>query len=171
MKTAHQFAGELLMGPDLPVFHFDPSRAGMDDEVDTSLAVPVVEVVKACRKAFITIVGDGELRDEPGAFAERVIDCLVSSNCISGKQLERAREYVRRTDAAEEAGLAEQKAKGVKPKTPYSIEHAHKRAAALGAESVTSHQPNPYAWHTQCWVSFEMGRKKMIEANKVEEVK
>ena len=38
MKTSHQLARELLAGPDLPVWHFDPSRAGLDDEIDTSLS-------------------------------------------------------------------------------------------------------------------------------------
>ena len=53
-----------------------------------------------------------------------------------------------------------------KPQTPYSIKHAHDRAAALGAESVTTGEPNRYPLHTQCWISFENGRNKMIEANK-----
>lgn len=43
MKTTHQLARELLALPDLPVFHFDPSRAGCDDERDTSLSVPDVQ--------------------------------------------------------------------------------------------------------------------------------
>jgi hypothetical protein len=42
-KTAHQLALELLAGPDLPIYHFDPSRAGIDDENDTSLSDPVIE--------------------------------------------------------------------------------------------------------------------------------
>jgi hypothetical protein len=44
MKTTHQLAQELLALPNLPVWHFDPSRAGLDDERDTSLSVPTVEV-------------------------------------------------------------------------------------------------------------------------------
>lgn len=43
-KTAHQLARELLAGPDLPIWHFDPSRAGIDDELDTSLSIPEVQV-------------------------------------------------------------------------------------------------------------------------------
>ena len=43
MKTAHQLARELLAGTDLPIYHFDPSRAGIDDDYDTSLSEPVVE--------------------------------------------------------------------------------------------------------------------------------
>lgn len=43
MKTAHQFARELLAGPDLPIWHFDPSRAGLDDDRDTSLSEPEVQ--------------------------------------------------------------------------------------------------------------------------------
>lgn len=40
MKTAHQLARELLTGPDLPIWHFDPSRAGIDSDIDTSLSEP-----------------------------------------------------------------------------------------------------------------------------------
>ena len=43
MKTSHQLARELLAGPDLPIHHFDPSRAGIDDEIDTSLSEPRIE--------------------------------------------------------------------------------------------------------------------------------
>lgn len=43
MKTTHQLARELLALPDLPVFHFDPSRAGLDDENDTSLSEPKLD--------------------------------------------------------------------------------------------------------------------------------
>jgi hypothetical protein len=77
MKTSHQLARELLAGPDLPCWHFDPSRAGLDDEQDTSLSVPDVQVVdpadglsfEAMRDAqesehdlrpFITLSGDTE---------------------------------------------------------------------------------------------------------------
>lgn len=45
MKTAHQLARELLEGPDLPIFHFDPSRAGCDDERDTSISDPEIQEV------------------------------------------------------------------------------------------------------------------------------
>lgn len=44
MKTSHQLARELLSRPDLPVFHFDPSRAGLGDESDTSLSEPKAQV-------------------------------------------------------------------------------------------------------------------------------
>lgn len=44
MITSHALARELLAGPDLPIFHFDPSRAGADPERDSSLSVPDVEV-------------------------------------------------------------------------------------------------------------------------------
>jgi hypothetical protein len=43
MKTSHQFARDLLAGPDLPIFHFDPSRSGLDDERDTGLNEPQVQ--------------------------------------------------------------------------------------------------------------------------------
>lgn len=45
-KTAHQFARELLAGPDLPIFHFDPSFAdACDEESDYTLGTPTAEVV------------------------------------------------------------------------------------------------------------------------------
>lgn len=44
MKTSHELGRELLAGLDLPIYHFDPSRAGLDDERDTSLSNPTVEV-------------------------------------------------------------------------------------------------------------------------------
>ena len=57
MKTSHQLARELLAGPDLPVWHFDPSRAGLDDECDTSLSEPTVYVEHSIPR-FITICGE-----------------------------------------------------------------------------------------------------------------
>lgn len=44
MKTSHELGRELLAGLDLPIYHFDPSRAGLDEERDTSLSEPTVEV-------------------------------------------------------------------------------------------------------------------------------
>lgn len=69
MKTAHQFARELLALPDLPIYHFDPSCAGYDDEDDTGISPPVAEVEEpkpftnddgepAMTDAFICIVGN-----------------------------------------------------------------------------------------------------------------
>lgn len=114
MKTAHQLARELLAGPDLPIWHFDPSRAGMDDERDTSLAEPEVqendaahdmtpdelaawkeEHPEAYTGKFLTIVGDGELGDEPGDFAEKTLDLLVAGGHVSKEKLEEAREILR----------------------------------------------------------------------------
>jgi hypothetical protein len=69
--SAHEFARALLAGPNLPIYHFDPSRAGMDDERDTSVSAPIVEIVEpeadgaGCNGRFITIGGDYELGDEP----------------------------------------------------------------------------------------------------------
>jgi hypothetical protein len=65
MKTSHQLARELLAGPDLPCYHFDPSRAGMDPEMDTSVSDPIVEVVEptkrdGVRRPFITLVGEND---------------------------------------------------------------------------------------------------------------
>lgn len=69
VKTSHEFARELLAGPDLPIFHFDPSCAGCDEEADTSCGTPVVEKVDAepyedpetgetkTSEEFLTIVG------------------------------------------------------------------------------------------------------------------
>jgi len=69
MKTSHQFARELLAGPDLLIYHFDPSCAGYDDEIDTGISPPVAEVEEpkpftddegnpAMTDAFICIVGN-----------------------------------------------------------------------------------------------------------------
>lgn len=79
MKTAHQIAKQLLTGPDLPIFHFDPSRAGTDDERDTSISEPTLHVVsvpptRGQRKGkdFITIEGDTDPFGE--AMSETEID-------------------------------------------------------------------------------------------------
>lgn len=69
MKTAHQLARELLAGPDLPIFHFDPSCAGFDSELDTSTSDPEIQKVDQevysnefnrtkVAPAFLTIVGN-----------------------------------------------------------------------------------------------------------------
>lgn len=41
--TSHELANKLLLGPNLPIFHFDPSKAGQDDDRDTSLSEPAIE--------------------------------------------------------------------------------------------------------------------------------
>jgi hypothetical protein len=65
MKTAHQFARELLAGPDLQIFHFDPSCAGFNPDDDTSISDPRSECVAHVTDEqgnelppFLTIVGD-----------------------------------------------------------------------------------------------------------------
>lgn len=91
MKTSHQLARELLALPDLPCFHFDPSRAGCDDERDTSTSEPRVEVVdvdepelpdvnedgQKILKKFITVNGDqgddGEAMSDTEAEARRLL--------------------------------------------------------------------------------------------------
>lgn len=100
MKTTHALARELLAQPDIACFHFDPSRAGMDDERDTSVSEPRVELVTAkesgAKQDFVIVHGDGgKPRDEPGAFAECVIDVLVGGGVVSKEKLEQAREIVR----------------------------------------------------------------------------
>lgn len=64
-KTSHQLARELLAGPDLIIWHFDPSRAGLAYEIDTSLSVP--EIQKNDSREGLT---DEEVEDykEEGAF-------------------------------------------------------------------------------------------------------
>ena len=91
MKTAHQLARELFAGPDLPIYHFDPSRAGTDSEVDTSISTPKIELVDQKKdlsaaeiveadlnefdlSPFLTIVGDTDLGGE--AASDREIDSL-----------------------------------------------------------------------------------------------
>lgn len=115
MKTSHEFAKELLAGPDLPIFHFDPSRAGMDDENDTSLSEPLVEHVtfspeevaqikddaddlgREPLSEFLTIGGDGDIEDEPGTFAERMIEILLERGLATQEALEQARNTLLRT--------------------------------------------------------------------------
>jgi hypothetical protein len=116
MKTTHQLASDLLAGPDLPCFHFDPSRAGMDDERDTSLSEPIAELTDLSAEKydrdlvepdmqrvekFIIIHGDGgEPHDEPGAFAELTIESLLKTGVITREQLNAAQEHARNTIAA-----------------------------------------------------------------------
>ena len=93
MKTSHQLARELLALPDIPVYHFDPSRGGMDDERDTSVSDPKAELVTEEGFApFITICGEhsGSVSDEPGDFAEKTIEDLLESKVITRDQLEAA---------------------------------------------------------------------------------
>lgn len=47
ITTSHQLARDLLAGPDLPIHHFDPSRAGYDEEIDTSLSSVSIELHRA----------------------------------------------------------------------------------------------------------------------------
>lgn len=116
MKTSHQLARELLAGPDLPCFHFDPSRAGMDDERDTSLSLPIAELTDLTAEEhdrdevepateqiekFIIIHGDGgEPHEEPGAFAELTIESLLAMEFITREKLHAAEEHARSAIAA-----------------------------------------------------------------------
>lgn len=43
-------------------------------------------------------------------------------------------------------------------------EHTWNRARALGYEAAESGAPNPYASKTQCWIEFNIGRNKGLEA-------
>lgn len=113
MKTSHQLARELLALPNIPVYHFDPSRAGMDDESDTSLSIPKAEICDAMHDMtpqeiaeyradypdaftgqFITIVGAGDVSDEPGDFAEKTIGVLLDSHVITRAQVEAAHSHL-----------------------------------------------------------------------------
>ena len=104
MKTSHQLARELLAGPDLPIFHFDPSRAGMDGERDTSLAEARTEVCddgEHIAEPFIIVHGDdAEPHDEPGAFAELTIESLISTGLVTTVEVALAREHARGVVAA-----------------------------------------------------------------------
>lgn len=44
--------------------------------------------------------------------------------------------------------------------TAGSVKHAWDRAKALGYESASTNQRNPYKPCTQCWTLFELGRSK-----------
>lgn len=98
MKTAHQLARDLLAGPDLPIWHFDPSRAGLNDERDTSLSEPEVEendaaegltdedVAEAKEERcytgkFLTICGETEAEGEAMTERERELEDLLRSAC------------------------------------------------------------------------------------------
>lgn len=98
MKTAHQFASELLAGPDLPIWHFDPSRAGTDDERDTSISEPEVqendpteglteeEIAEAKEERcstgkFLTICGDTDEGGEAVTARERELEEMLRSAC------------------------------------------------------------------------------------------
>lgn len=70
--TAHELARALLAGEDLPIYHFDPSYAGLDDEWDDSCTDPVVETVEvphtdengeeiSTSHRFIAIIGTQDL--------------------------------------------------------------------------------------------------------------
>lgn len=103
MKTSHQLARELLAGPDLPIWHFDPSRAGLD-YTDSSLSEPEIthddtrlvfteDEVEEMREGgaymgpFITISGEQDLSGEVMTDTERdrlhalkELDARVHSN-------------------------------------------------------------------------------------------
>ena len=87
MKTSHQLARELLAGPDSPIWHFDPSRAGLGD-IDSSLSEPDIaqddsrwgleeDEVEAARSEgvymgeFITISGEQDAAGEAMTDTER----------------------------------------------------------------------------------------------------
>jgi hypothetical protein len=107
MKTAHQLARELLAGPDLPIYHFDPSRADMADEgTDPSLETPKIERVNPrdglakreikdaleegySLKPFLTIVGDSEMKasEESGAYYEALHWLAEAAGLLSALQI------------------------------------------------------------------------------------
>lgn len=69
MKTTHSLARELLALPDKPVYHHDPSFAGLDEETDSSLSEPHVELNQPARwqeqwRPFVTISGAQDLAQE-----------------------------------------------------------------------------------------------------------
>lgn len=93
MKTAHSFARELLAGPDLEIFHFDPSQAGTDEDHDTSVSEPKIcqvdpEPAEKPYPSFLTICGQGTDEDEARSTIE--ID-LKAENEKLHKQIIEAR--------------------------------------------------------------------------------
>ena len=89
MKTSHQLARELLAGPDMPIWHFDPSRAGLSDETDSGLSVPEIFYESPDEPddpKFITVCGetdqDGEAmsdsESELRVAAQNVLDHAVA---------------------------------------------------------------------------------------------
>lgn len=131
MKTAHQFARELLAGPDLPVFHFDPSRAGMDDERDTACEAPKIERVNPrvgmskaeikdaleegyTLKPFLKIVSDSDtsVEDEPGAYYEALHALVEAAGMVTPLQMRELRTIAKAMDGARLLGRGEVRRKG-----------------------------------------------------------
>jgi hypothetical protein len=131
MKTAHQFARELLKGPDLPIYHFDPSRAGMADESDPSLSPPEIQrenpragMTRAqlkeareegwCLKPFLTIVDTSgvEVDDEPGAYYEKMHRVAEAAGMLSPLQRRELEKITRESAGARLLGAFEIRKKG-----------------------------------------------------------
>lgn len=131
MKTAHQLARELLKGPDLPIYHFDPSRAGMGDEDDPSLTEPKIERVnprdgmsareiKEAReegyslKPFLTIGDSSDLKveDEPAAFEGLLHDIAIAAGMLTSLQQREIKKIAREMNGARLLGRYETPRKG-----------------------------------------------------------
>ena len=122
MKTAHQLASELLAGPDLPIWHFDPSRAGLDAERDTSLGEPEVEENDAAEGLdeeqiaeakeercytgkFLTICGETDAEGEAKSEHEVELEDLLRSACAIAERKGAGTAWDRFTASAAKLGL------------------------------------------------------------------
>jgi hypothetical protein len=131
VKTAHQLARELLAGPDLPIYHFDPSRAGMADESDPSLSDPKIQRVNPrdamskqeirdareegySLKPFLTIVDSSsvEVDDEPGAYYELLYTLATTAGMLSPLQRRELKRIAEAIDGGRVLGSYEIRRKG-----------------------------------------------------------
>lgn len=131
-KTAHQLARELLAGPDLPIYHFDESRAGMAaDGSDPSLEDPKIdrvnprdgmtkaEIKDALEegyklKPFLTLIADSPMSaaDEPGAYFESLHSAAEMSGMLTALQIRELKKIVEELGDGRLLGRFEPRQKG-----------------------------------------------------------
>lgn len=78
VKTAHELARELLQGPDLPCYHFDPSRTNLVKEIETgtddTLGTPLVELCRGEDKKPRAVLIAGS--QDPNAEEDEIADMI-----------------------------------------------------------------------------------------------
>lgn len=98
MKTSHQLARELLAGPNMPIWHFDPSRSGISDETDSGLSVPEIFYESPDEPddpKFITVCGESDQDGEAMSDSESEIRWAAKLVCESAMEIPGVRHYVR----------------------------------------------------------------------------
>jgi len=93
MKTSHDLARELLAAPDLPVFHYDPSRDDIYEENDPTecFTKPTVD----WDDDAVWIAGGGSVTDELGHFASHVLARLIKGRYLKKSVLHRVEQRIR----------------------------------------------------------------------------